>query len=334
MSALPQSSLTQGLLLSLAAVLLWGIDAVVYRYAAATLHVNPVVFSCLALFVGSLVLIIIAGSGSLGVATLRQPLTWVYGIFQLFLNVTATFAFIYMPATEVTLLARFAIILSLFTGWLFFSRAPSWSDGVGSLLILAGLGIIVVSLPDEYRFVGLFWMFLNVCCNLARTIIAEIHPQSTQAQSIRDRCRVTGVVLYITSFTVATFFAGLAILKTHIPETVAQPQILHMLPSLADFTHLPTLCASILFGATIVPSAMYFYFYGTKVAKTENFMIVAAFTGAFTFVFEWLASLMGLVDIRALSQLDLAAGLLIISGAVFMIYMRMQRLQAVKKARG
>jgi diguanylate cyclase (GGDEF)-like protein len=77
-----------------------------------------------------------------------------------------------------------------------------------------------------------------------------------------------------------------------------------------------------LMGISVMPMAMYFFFYATKVAKTETFMMVSSFLPFITYAIERTFSFFGLLDIGSISSGDFIAGGLIVAGAMYMIYMR------------
>ena len=314
--------------LCLATVMMWGAVINSFRYAVSIVEANPIVFALFALFIAGGTLIIIAGPGHLGVNTIRRPHTWLYGIFQIILAIFEIGVTKYVTATEASLLLRFGIPLSLLITWIFLKRKPLKTDLIGVLIILAGIWHILGGINNDIKAPLLFFVIGSGIFLTIRTLIAETHPESQQANSIKDRCRVTGYVLLVTNLFSIIMFYLIASFKT--PALITEMPALNIFPSSSDFFLQPMILASIIVGAIFWAPAMYFYFYAAKEAKTEQFMIFTAFMPIFTLFFEFILSLFTKTDITEISRSDLFAGLIIIIGASFMVIMRNKKAKKSK----
>ncbi len=312
-------------------ILLWAVDTVYGRWAVTVLDVNPAIFSCMSLLAASSVLIIIAGPGKAGMETLRSPYTWAYGVFQIMLSISLNWGLSFVSATELNFLTRFSIILSVLFAWMFLHRKPSALDGVSLLIIAAGLFLVARETSSDNLIPGLICIFGVALFQTLRTIIAEVHPEAIGAQSIKTRCRVTGYVLLVTSFCLLCLtFAGAALKHAFVgdPTMMQTLPILASMPEWSDVLRKETIYSAVIFGGTVLPLAMYLYFYVAKQVKTEVFMSMIAFLPFFTYVAERSLASVGILNPTYIPLPLLGYGGIIVIGAILMIYGRHKASQA------
>lgn len=313
--------IAKGLTLSFITTVLFATFEVCFRYAAVAFDVHPVIFTSLAFFVAATMLIIIAGPGQGGLKTLRRPHTWAFGAMEILMNISVMFALAYITTTEMNFLARATMIFALLIGWVFLGRPPKKYDVFGILLVLGGLIYVAWEIDPAIRAIVLFCMFWVSLTSTLRTVIAETHPESGNALTIRQRCRVSGYVLMVSSFCFLFFAFTVGFLKSSMPFGDL-PILLQNAPGYGDIVHKPTVYGGIILGVTIIPLAMYFYFYATRVAKTEVFIMVTSFLPFSAYAVEYIFHLFDLLDISSVSNGDLAAGAVMTLGALVMLYGR------------
>tara|TARA_R110000868_G_scaffold411733_1_gene708208 strand:- start:42803 stop:44455 length:1653 start_codon:yes stop_codon:yes gene_type:complete len=312
----------KGVILSFLTMFFWALHDVSFRYAAVQYKVEPTIFICVTLFVAAFMLIAVAGPGSGGISTLKRGHTWAYGILEVFMNIAQMFALIYITTTEMNFLNRTTVVMSLVATWMCFGRKPHTSDIIGGSLVLMGLYYIAQGLDEAIRVQALVCIFFVALTSVATAMLGEIHPDNNDANTIRARSRVAGYVLLVSSFVFLVVTLGLAYLKANAGQVVEAFPLMSGLPELVDFAHKPTFFIALLLGLTVIPLAMYFFFYATKVAKTETFMAVSSTLPFFTYAIEWLMAKAGLLDISAITVNDLLAGVLIVIGAFLIEFMR------------
>ena len=306
-------------------ILLWAVDTVYGRWAITVLDVNPAIFSCISLLAASSVLIIIAGPGKAGMETLRSPFTWGYGVFQIMLSISLNWGLSFVSATELNFLTRFSIILSVLFAWMFLNRKPSLLDGLSLSIICVGLFLVARESGSENLVPGLICIFGVALFQTLRTMIAEIHPEATGAQNIQTRCRVTGYVLLVTSVCLlALTFAGAALKHALIdnPTSLQALPFLTSMPDWSDVLRKQTISSAVIFGGTVLPFAMYLYFYVAKQIKTEVFMSMVAFLPFITYLAEHSLATMGVLKPTYIPLPLLGYGGVIVIGAILMIYGR------------
>ena len=316
----------QGLVLSFITVVLWSLVILLFRYASGVIDANPIVFACISLFGASGILILIAGPGKGGLATLRSPHTWLYGLFQVLLASSEIAVTRYVTATEASLFLRFSIVMSVLASFLFLKRRIHAVDVVACLMILLAFGImlsdmtLVIAIPLSLAVIaaGVF--------QTGRTLITELHPAAMQASTLRERCRVVGYVLFVTSLLSLAFFVAVAALKDAGGSQL--PAIFAVFPAMADFGHRDVFVVGILTGAVVWSAGMYFYFYSVRLVKTEVFLMVTAFMPLVTALMETAAHQFGLFPQSSGFVLEprlcLTMGMVML-GALIMIYGRQRR---------
>ncbi len=318
--------MTKGVLFALATIVLWGMDDVYCRIILSNWEIQPVVFTSFASFAAAYALLVIAGPGKLGIATLRQPHTWLYSCLVVLVNIGVIYLLSLVSATEKALLIRISVVFSLLIAWLFLNRKPYWSDLAGAGIILLGVGLVIGHLEADIRVLAVMTLLITAFFYTARMVVTETHPTSNQAVTIKDRCRTTGYVLMATSFVFLSCSLLGAWLKVQIPaEQIAANPLLMALPSLADFTSPATVFAGILLGLFNISISTYCCFYSTQILKSEVFLMISGITPVFIFGMEYVASLFGLLDLSSLSLTDVLAGLLTIGGGLLMVAMRYRR---------
>ena len=311
----------KGLLLSLVTVFLWAVESVFSRYAVTEWQVQPFVFTGVALLVGAVAMMLVAGRarGRRNGAWDRQTLA--FSIFEVLIFLFFVFLVGQVSATEANFLNRISIPLVLVAGWLVFSRRPLPLDGPGIGLVLVGVVLLVSGLEDSVRWPALGLSFLIGLCQVGRTMAAETHKGFGRAVSIAERCCVTGQVLAVTCVIFLLVSLALASVR-HAFFGADVAGYWRMAPGFSDFVHGPTLLLAALMGITVVWSMTYFYLYASRVARSEVFLAVVALLPVMTFLVEYLAGRFGLVDISMVGLETLLPGGLIVAGAVLIIYAR------------
>ena len=313
--------MSKGLLLSLVTVLLWAVESVFSRYAVSEWQVQPFVFTGVALLVGSVAMMLVGGRARSGGSRAWDRQTLAFSIFEVLIFLFFVFLVGQVSATEANFLNRISIPLVLVAGWLVFSRRPLPLDAPGIGLVLIGVVLLVSALEDSVRWPALGLSVLIGLCQVGRTMAAETHPGFGRAVSVADRCYVTGQVLAVT----CVVFLLLSLALSSARHAFSGSDVAgywRMAPGFSDFVHGPTLLLAAVMGLTLVWSMTYFYLYASRVARSEVFLAVVALLPFMTFLVEYLAGRLGLVDISTVGLETLLPGGLIVAGAVLIIYAR------------
>lgn len=313
-----------GLLLSVATTVVWAIDTVLTRLAVTEFNAEPVLFSCLSLLAGACVLLIIGGGpGKEGLSTVRSLHTWFYGFLYVLMGIFYTIALDYTTTTEMSLIDQISILMSLILVKVYFKRRWYFLDVLGNAVIILCIGYIVWNLEPGIRLPATVFVALAAFCLTLRAAVTEDHPNFNNADNFREKCRVTGSVVGVTSFVSIVVLFVFAWLKTAVTDD--QPALMLALkgmPSVVDFTDTNTLIGGIALGILTVSVSNYLLFSAVKAAKTEHFMMVMASLPFFTYAVEYVFGLFGWLDVSAVSIQDLMVGVVIMGAAVIMIFNR------------
>ncbi len=310
----------KGLILSFITIIFWALSSVCTRFVAIRYEVSPSIFTYLKFFTAAIVLIIIAGPGRGGISTIKRPHTWLYSIFLIGTNLFFMLTMLYMPATKASLLLLGDIVVSMPLVWFLFNRKPTKTEMSGALVILGALYMITQGLNPETKFLGVLCIMIAIVFGVVRAIIAEIHPDSNNAKTVKDECRVTGYVSMVTSFIFIIFTLILAGLKMSLSAEIIDSSVFaQILPDISNFYHKETVLSGIIIGAFIIPFSMYFFFCSAKHAKSEVFFMVAALHPFAIYAFELLFERCGLLSAKEISHKDLLCGLVIVIASTIMI---------------
>ena len=308
-----------GIILSLLTMFFWALSDVLLKVASVHFAVHPVLFISLTSLVSSLVLLLIAGSGTRGINTLRSVHTWAYGMMDFLLYLSQMFALAFVTATVMNFMNRLTIPLSLLMSFMFLHRKPGVYDLVGVVPVMVGLWFIASHIPDTIQVQAMFWLVFSAVASTICAMIGETHPESMAADDIPTKARVTGYVVMACSACFLLAMWAMAAAKAAMPD--AMPGF-GWVPTYDDFLNPSTFLFAVALGFTVMPFALYFFFQATRVAKNEVFMMISSLLPFMTFAMEWLFSKAGLLDINQLKGTDLIFGMLIVGGALVMVYGR------------
>lgn len=312
-----------GLILSLAYLVLTSFQVVFSRFSIVEYSISPAVSIILALMVGSFVQLAYAGSGYglFFIRTLKNGYTWLYTIMQLFMNIAGIYILVYITTTEAFLLQRLAIIVSLIMGFLFLNRSIKSRDFIGIGLILLGIGLVLSGFDKVTAITVFLLVVIAGSMSAGRTLIAEIHPIYNQAKNNLERIRCTGVITLISSVLFLGFIFILSYIKS-VAGADVEIQIIQWAPNLDQFFNKHNFYYGIIIGFFVTPLDTWLFFRKSKLLTAEVSMMTTAFLPFIILLTEYIFSKLGLLDITGISKLDMVAGLIIVSGAIYLMVSR------------
>ncbi|MBI1363881.1 MAG: EamA family transporter [Proteobacteria bacterium] len=317
----------RGLLMAFTAVMFWGLLDASSRYAVVAMNADPMVFSCLNLMFGAIVLLAIAGPGVGGLETMRRGHTWMFGFFRVLMTLFLVFAFTALSASEVNFMLRVNVLLGLVAAWLLFDRKPAVTDIPGIALLTGGFITLVARQDDGFLNWAVGLVVLAAVCDTILTVIAERHPVSKKATGLKARCRYTGFVLFVTSlfFMLVAFLIAMAKIWLgddigHLPMAVQE--VLMRAPTLGHFTHHGTLISAFVIGVVLRAPSMYLYLYAARLLKSENLMMAATLAPFATLSAESFFVAMGWLEAATLDMWDVFSGICMTTGALSMVVLR------------
>tara|TARA_R110000868_G_scaffold262401_1_gene520973 strand:+ start:146798 stop:148510 length:1713 start_codon:yes stop_codon:yes gene_type:complete len=281
-----------GVLQAFGIVVITTLFNVYIRVNSLLFDIEPIVFACTYLIATALTLSIFAGPGRFVSDTLKTPATWFYGFILVGTFTVDIYLVKYISGTELSVLSRIAVPVSIILAFLLLSRKPVKTDLFNVAALCVGLTGVLFLQPIETLKPVLILGVLSAILQAVVFMLSETHKQSVNAQqtgNLRDRARVVGFVTFITSMIFFILALGLSFIKMNMltPELKQQ---LSFIPEISKFTHAPTIWAGFIFGLCLSPFTRYFQWSSTYKIKTENVLTVLAIIPLTTLACEWLLS--------------------------------------------
>lgn len=182
---------------------LTGLVQIFSRYSSVVLSVNPIVFSCYSFLACAFILILIGGKGSLIKETIKSIDTWFYGFALMISYIVGMCLYAYVTSTELTMLQKVSVALTLISSWVFLSRKPDIFQLIGALIVSLGVIIVAYGIDSEDKKHVFLMSFIYGLVQSARVFLAELHRPHSKAVKMnkdpRAKARVIGFVMLIVS---------------------------------------------------------------------------------------------------------------------------------------
>ena len=267
------------------------IGAISLLYAIGhTQGAHPIAFILYAVLVSAIATLALVGTGPHAIAIVRYPMSWAVGLCMILLEVFYFQTLTYVPPVHGNVMLRIATPIAMVAGWMLFRRRARPLAIAGALVIVvATLFLIGVTSPDvRWPMAGMGT--LAAVFLVARGFAAEIHPWNRDAQTVRDKLRVTGLILLVTSV--------LSLVLAAIVATAVATQMLpptRFLPTAAQMLHTPTFLVGGLAGGAVFTLMMYLNFASVVKITTENLTAMMAFSPVTAWLFQALGDALGLI---------------------------------------
>ena len=317
-----------GIILCFVATMAWTFTDAFMGYAVASLNVNPIMLTAISQVCGGGILLIFAGPGQLAIKTIRSAHTWAHGLLSILTTSCYTFALVYITATEVNFIMRIDVIFVLLMSAIFLNKKIYRSDWIGMALVGVGIFLFASGLEPMDRTAAITMCFFSAFFLTLRTLESETHPTSIEARhDVKHRCRVTGMILFITgtmfllSYTLLAYFIG----HTSFGDAALGSALVGIIPPTEQLLNIETVVASVAIGCTVLALAYFFMLYSNVVAGAAQFLTVLTILPYTTYAVEWTMAQFGLVDVSHIQPSDLLVGLLIVVGGMYMVIARQKR---------
>jgi hypothetical protein len=276
---------------------------------------HPIALVLYATTASALALLVVTGVGQDALRIVLAPQSWLVGIGAISIEI-----FYYLLLENVSpalgsLFVRLAIPLSFVVGWLLFARRPRRLAVIGAGIVLAGIVPLIATIDAEHRMAAAATGVASALSSNLRSFSAEFHPWNRSATTVREKLRVTGLIVLVTSLVSLALTGGLAVL---IGIGWLEPTPL--VPTAGQMLHGPTiLLGAVVVGAIMTAMAVLSFSAVVKIT-TENFMATNAFTPVGTLLVQIAASAVGLIPTYALDPSLLSAMGVVIAGVLLILY--------------
>lgn len=249
---------------------------------------HPIAFILYALLASAVATLAVVGVGTQAVAIVRHPMSWLVGLSMILLEILYYQTITYVTPAHGNVMLRIGIPISMVAGWLLLRRESPPLAIAGAVVIVGAIVFLVGVTAPEARWPMAIVGTLAAVCMVVRGFAAEFHPWNRSATTVRDKLRVTGLVLLVTSILslVLTAAAASVMAAGILPRTPLVPTATQML-------HSPTFLLGGLLGGAVYTLMMYLNFASVVKITTENLTAMMAFSPATAWVFQELGALFG-----------------------------------------
>ncbi|MCR9012540.1 DMT family transporter [Gabonibacter chumensis] len=281
-----------GALFALLSVITWSVNSVVTRYCLLNYDINILVFTSLQIFSGGVALLII-----------REPVTtqswksgvkysWLYTWLQIFRNFFLAAIYLYISSTETSLLINLEVIITTILTYFLFKRTPNGSDIIGMLVILTGIVLFLLSLPEAIRGKIAILVVLAAFASCIRAVIVEKTTITSPNTTTRQKCGISGYTMFWGGFSVICILSGIALFEHFFAKDLMNlPLSTLYLPKIKDIINPAGIISACLTGLLLTSLSTYLYYATLQTATAETFMTFRAFQPMLTYSLEvWAAT--------------------------------------------
>lgn len=286
---------------------------VLYAYAVAR-GAHVVVFVLVAMLGTSVAMLALSGLGDDAVRVIAAPASWVYGISSVALEGIYFLLVGLISPAEASLTARLSVPMSLLVAWLYFSARLGARQIAGGLIVVAAVVPVLALVPTQSRSAAIVLGVLTALIVAIKTFASEYHPWNRRADTVREKVRVTGLVV-LAATVLGVGITALAMLAVASGVVAQNP----FTPPLHAFTHGPTIALALGLGVVTLVAMSYLTFSSVVKIGTSNFLATSAATPLSAYALQLLAARAGLIEAPAFDIALLAPILLGIAGVLLIV---------------
>ena len=291
------------------------IGALSLAYAVGhTLGAHPIAFILYAMLASASATLAITGLGSDARAIALDPMSWLVGAAIILIEVLYYVTLTYVPPAHGNLILRFGIPIAIVAGWALLDRRPSPLVMAGGMIIVAAIAFVVADTAPGVRWPMAVSGVLAGLFMVVRGFAAEFHQWNRAARTVRDKLRVTGILLVVTSL--------LSLLLTALVAGGVAGGVLpslRFLPTAAEMLHVPTILLGLFVGGPILAFMNYLSFSAVVKITTANLMAIMAFSPVTTWAFQEFGVALGLITVERPAP-SLVAAMATLIAAVLLIF--------------
>jgi len=306
-----------------AGLFIWALAALAILYAIGNEHgAHPIPVVLIAMVFTSAVLI--TGGGGPGpdaIAIMTAPQSFLVGMSTIGLELFYVPAMYFASPTETALLIRIAVPISLLAGWLILGRKPGGLAVAGALIVLGALSWLLSGLPPEARWSAFFFSTASALCFVSRSLSSEVHPWNRRATTVRERARVTGLVVLTTTI---LCYVLVAIAIGAVAAGLVSPTSL--VPRPDQFAHVPTVLVAVAVGGLVLSSMYFLSFSAVVKIRTENFIAVTVLAPVTTLILQYLAVALGIIrPVKISTELLVCLAVIVVAAMMIVVEARQRQ---------
>ncbi|MDX2289098.1 MAG: hypothetical protein NW217_09790 [Hyphomicrobiaceae bacterium] len=287
--------------------------AVVYAIAVAQ-GAHTLVFVVYAMGLAAAGMLAITGLGPDPRGILLAPESLVFGASAVGLEAIFFATLAILPPAEASLAFRLCVPAALLVSLLAFGRGVDRLMVVGAVIIIAASLPIFWTVPAHEGWAAFLLVLAGSLAVAIKTFASEVHPANRHARTVKDKLRVTGLVILTTAL------IGLLVL---VPAAgVAGGGLGGLIPRPAALWHGPTLVLALVIGAPMILAMTYLSFASVTVIGTERFLAVTSLTPLTAWAAQVLAVGSGLMPMPAMPWWLFGLCVVSLLGAGLVVYAR------------
>ncbi|MGE4188148.1 MAG: hypothetical protein AB7E81_24535, partial [Hyphomicrobiaceae bacterium] len=252
--------------------------------------VHPIALLFWAMPTAAASLLMSSGLGPKWRAILRHPLSLVVGGGIIAMEAVYYVLLGYVNPTDGSVLVRLSVPIAIALGYVIAGRRPGWLGIAGGLVTL---GTILWYAPRAETVAPMTALTLGALCGFimsGRSFAAEHHPWNRAARTIREKMRVTGLVLGLASAVgIVLLFGAMA---TAAGGIVPRPL---WLPEVGHLVHGSAILIGLFVGVLVLTAMQYLGFSVVLKLGSERFIATSSFTPLTTLIVQTLAIAAGLL---------------------------------------
>jgi diguanylate cyclase (GGDEF)-like protein len=280
------------------------------------LHLHSMLFITVSMMFASIVLLIKGGYNKLIFEAVKSLSTWVYSITFILIFVFSIELLKYISATEMILVSRMNILISLVFSFLILKR-NTLGQGVWALpLIICGLVLVFMQVENSLIYVFILAVGSSISKS-AYFFSIELNKTGYKTKNYLDDFGVLGFILAISSIVSIIFMVTGSVISNEIGLTT------RLFPNFEDYTNPMLLVLGGAYGLIGFTVLRYLEFKSVQSIKSELFMCLITLVPLITLCLESLAGGLGLINNQvSINPTLLVANILIIAGGLLIVILK------------
>lgn len=313
MSGTRAPSQASGWIEAAAYVVVIGALSLVYAIGNA-LGAHPSAFILYAMLTSAVAMLSFTGLGSDWRAVMLHPASFVVGFSIILIELFYYLVISHVPPAHGNLMVRIGVPIAMLAGALILGRRPApLAAWAGVVIALAMAYVVWITAPEARWPVAIFGTLTGIFM-VVRGFAGEFHPWNRAARTVREKLRITGIVVLVASLLslALTALATLALSQGWLAPT-------RMIPTARELLHGPTILLGVFCGGALLTAMAYLGFSSVVKITTENLTAMLAFGPVTSWLFQALGVAAGFIVADAPDP-RLAAAMAVTIGSVLVIF--------------
>ncbi len=271
-------------------------------------------FILYAMLASAVAMLAYTGFGKDARAVMLHPTSFVLGFSIIAIEIFYYLVISNVPPAHGTLVVRIGLPIAMIAGAFMLGRRPARLAIAGALVIVATLAYVIAITAPHARWALAFWGTMTGTFMVVRGFAGEFHPWNRAARTVREKVRITGLVVLMASVLSLslTALASAAIAAGLLPAT-------GLVPTVSQLTHVPTILLGTLGGGAMLTAMAYLGFSSVVKITTENLTAMLAFAPVTSWMFQVIGVAMGLIVAESLEP-RLVGAMAVVVVAVLLIF--------------